>query len=89
MHTTIGLDLAKNVFQVHGVGAVGKVVYQRQLRRGQVIAFFKKLPHCLVGMEACATGHHRPEQGHSRGRRDARNPDCSAHGGGTADKSEM
>jgi transposase len=51
MHTTIGLDLAKNVFQVHGVGAVGKVVYQRQLRRGQVIAFFKKLPHCLVGME--------------------------------------
>jgi transposase len=41
--TTIGLDLAKNVFQVHGVDAAGKVVYQRQLRRGQVIAFFKKL----------------------------------------------
>jgi transposase len=56
--TTIGLDLAKNVFQVHGVDAAGKVIHQRQLRRGQVIAFFKRLPPCLVGMEACATGHH-------------------------------
>ena len=56
--TTIGLDLAKNVFQVHGVDAAGKVIFQRQLRRGRVIEFFKKLPHCLVGMEACATGHH-------------------------------
>ena len=56
--TTIGLDLAKSVFQVHGVDAAGKVIYQRQLRRGQVIAFFKNLPPCLVGMEACATGHH-------------------------------
>jgi transposase len=56
--TTIGLDLAKSVFQVHGVDAAGKVAIQRQLRRGQVMAFFEKLSPCLVGMEACATGHH-------------------------------
>jgi transposase len=56
--TTIGLDLAKNVFQVHGVDAVGKLTVTRQLRRGQLIEFFKKLPPCLVGMEACATAHH-------------------------------
>jgi transposase len=56
--TTIGLDLAKNVFQVHGVDATGKVVVTRQLRRSQVIEFFKKQPACLVGMEACATAHH-------------------------------
>ena len=55
---TIGLDLAKNVFQVHGVDKGGKVVVTWQLRRGQVIEFFKKLPPCLVGMEACATAHH-------------------------------
>jgi len=55
---TIGLDLAKNVFQVHGVDASGKTVITHQLRRGQVIAFFKKLPPCLVGIEACATAHH-------------------------------
>ncbi len=56
--TTIGLDLAKNVFQVHGVDASGKTVIRRQLRRGKVLQFFKKLPPCLVGMEACATAHH-------------------------------
>ncbi len=56
--STIGLDLAKNVFQVHGVDAAGNVVVRRQLRRSQVIAFFEKLPPCLVGMEACATSHH-------------------------------
>ena len=56
--TTIGLDLAKNVFQVHGVDEVGKLTITRQLRRGQLIGFFKKLPPCLVGMEACATAHH-------------------------------
>ncbi len=50
--STIGLDLAKNVFQVHGVDAAGKVVVRRQLRRSQVIPFFKKLAPCLVGMEA-------------------------------------
>ncbi len=55
---TIGVDLAKNVFQVHGVDEEGAVVVRRQLRRGQVLAFFKKQPPCLVGMEACATAHH-------------------------------
>ena len=55
---TIGVDLAKNVFQVHGVDAEGGVIFRRQLRRGQVLPFFKKQPACLVGMEACATSHH-------------------------------
>ncbi len=55
---TIGLDLAKNVFQVHGVDASGKTVIRRQLRRGKVLQFFRKLPPCLVGMEACATAQH-------------------------------
>ena len=55
---TIGVDLAKNVFQVHGVDAEGGVVFRRQLRRGQVMPFFKKQPLCLVGIEACATSHH-------------------------------
>jgi transposase len=55
---TIGVDLAKNVFQVHGVDAEGAVVVRRQLRRGQVLPFFKKQAPCLVGMEACATSHH-------------------------------
>ena len=55
---TIGLDIAKNVFQVHGVDCAGDVVIRRQLRRRQVLPFFKKLPGCLVGIEACATAHH-------------------------------
>ncbi len=55
---TIGVDLAKNVFQVHGVDASGEVVFRRQLRRGQVLPFFRKQAPCLVGMEACATAHH-------------------------------
>ena len=55
---TIGLDIAKNVFQVHGLDDDGEVVIRRQLRRSQVMAFFEKLPPCLVGMEACATSHH-------------------------------
>ena len=55
---TIGIDLAKNVFQVHGVDGEGGVVFRRQLRRAQMLPFFKKQPHCLVGMEACATAHH-------------------------------
>lgn len=53
-----GLDLAKTVFQVHGVSADGDVVVRRQLRRSQVLAFFEKLPRCLIGMEACASAHH-------------------------------
>jgi transposase len=56
--TTIGLDIAKNVFQVHGIDAAEKVVVRKQLRRGQVIAFFAALPPCLIGMEACATAHY-------------------------------
>src|SRR5215210_2156741 len=56
--TTIGLDLAKHVFQVHGVDAQGVVVLRKQLRRGHVVAFFGRLPRCLVGMEACATSHY-------------------------------
>jgi len=56
--TTIGLDLAKNVFQIHGVDASGDAVIRRQLRRRQVIPFFRKLPPCLIGLEACATSHH-------------------------------
>ena len=56
--TTIGLDIAKSVFQVHGVDAAGQVVVRRQLRRRHVLAFFEKLPPCLVGIEACASSHH-------------------------------
>ena len=56
--TTIGLDIAKNVFQVHGIDATEKVVVRKQLRRIQVLAFFKALRPCLVGMEACATAHY-------------------------------
>lgn len=56
--TTIGLDLAKNVFQVHGADARGKAVLRKQLRRDQVMAFFANLPPCLIGMEACGGAHH-------------------------------
>lgn len=53
----IGLDLAKNVFQVHGVATGGGVVFRRQLRRAQMLTFFKSQPPCLIGMEACASAH--------------------------------
>ena len=56
--TTIGLDIAKSVFQVHGIDAEGRVIIRRQLKRRYVLAFFQKLPPCLVGIEACATSHH-------------------------------
>jgi len=56
--TTIGLDIAKNVFQVHGIDGEEKVVVRRQLRRGQVMRFFQELSPCLVGLEACATAHY-------------------------------
>ena len=56
--TTIGLDIAKSVFQVHGVDATEKVVVRKQLRRGQLIKFFEALAPCLIGMEACATAHY-------------------------------
>jgi len=55
---TIGIDIAKNVFQIHGVDETGGVVVRRQLRRRQVLPFFHRLPACLVGMEACASSHH-------------------------------
>ncbi len=56
--TTIGLDIAKSVFQVHGIDEAGKVLIRQQLKRGRLLAFFKKLPPCLVGIEACASAHH-------------------------------
>ena len=56
--TTIGLDLAKSIFQVHGVDATGQVVIRRSLRRAQMLPFFARLPSCLVGMEACGTSHY-------------------------------
>ena len=56
--TTVGLDIAKSVFQVHCVDADGEVVVRRQLKRRYVLAFFQKLPPCLVGIEACASSHH-------------------------------
>jgi len=56
--TTLGIDLAKSVFQLHGVDADGAVVLQRKLRRGAVLDFLGKLEPCLIGMEACATSHH-------------------------------
>jgi Transposase len=56
--TTIGLDIAKSIFQVHAVDAAGKVIIRRQSKRRYVLAFFEKLPPCLVGVEACASSHH-------------------------------
>ena len=56
--STIGLDIAKRVFQVHGIDAAGAVVVRRQLRRAQLLRFFEKLSPCLVGIEACATAHY-------------------------------
>jgi transposase len=58
MVTTVGLDIAKSVFQVHGIDAAGQVVIRRQLKRRYVLSFFQKLPPCLVGIEACASSHH-------------------------------
>ena len=56
--TTIGLDIAKSVFQVHGVDAGGQVIVRRQLKRRYVLTYFQKLSPCLVGIEACASAHH-------------------------------
>src|SRR6058998_507834 len=56
--TTVGLDIAKSVFQVHCVDAAGQVVIRRQLKRRYVLAFLQKLPPCLIGIEACASSHH-------------------------------
>jgi transposase len=56
--TTIGLDIAKSVFQIHGIDAEGNVIVRRQIKRRYVLAFFQKVPPCLVGIEACASSHH-------------------------------
>ena len=56
--TTIGLDLAKHIFQVHGVDGAGRVVVRKAVRRNKLLAFFADLPPCLVGMEACGSAHH-------------------------------
>src|SRR5215207_1369380 len=56
--STIELDIAKRVFQAHGVDAQGRAVLRRKLQRAEVLAFFEKLPRCLVGIEACGTAHH-------------------------------
>ena len=90
--TTIGLDIAKNVFQVHGIDAAEKVVVRKQLRRSQVLAFFKALPPCLIGMEALRgrrrsggfalvarhliLRHSNPDARHQRGR----DQHCFHHG---------
>src|SRR5258708_12943971 len=55
---TIGLDIAKSVFQVHGDDASGEVVLRRQLKRRYVLSFFQQLPPCLIGIEACASSHY-------------------------------
>lgn len=60
--TIIGIDLAKSVFQLHGVDAEGEVILRRQLRRSQMLSFFQKLPPCLIGMEACAGAHYWARQ---------------------------
>jgi transposase len=56
--TTIGLDIAKSSFQIHGADACGKVVLRKRLRRGKLLEFFANLPCCRVGMEACGGAHH-------------------------------
>lgn len=59
--TTIGLDIAKSVFQVHGVDGAGEVVVRRRLTRRRVLKFFEDLPRCVVGIEACSSSHYWPE----------------------------
>lgn len=56
--STVGLDLAKNVFQIHAIDGAGEVIVRRSLRRRQVLSYFAKLEPCLIGMEACGTSHH-------------------------------
>ena len=56
--TTVGLDIAKSVFQIHGIDAHGHVLVRRQRKRRRVLSFFQRLPPCLVGIEACASSHH-------------------------------
>ncbi len=60
--TTIGLDIAKRVFQAHGVDATGRVVLRRKLGRAEVLDALRALPPCLIGIEACGTAHHRARE---------------------------
>src|SRR5215471_14189553 len=60
--TTIGLDIAKGVFQVHGIDSAGAVVIRKKLRRSELLVFFTRLSPCLIGIEACATAHHWARQ---------------------------
>jgi transposase len=60
--TTVGIDLAKNVFQIHAIDGLGKVALKKQLKRDKVAEFFVNLPPCLVGMEACGSAHLRRER---------------------------
>ncbi len=57
--STVGLDLAKNVFQFHGADGAGRTVMRKKLRRAQVLEFFRQLPSCVVAMEACGGAHYR------------------------------
>src|SRR6202035_3953678 len=66
---TIGLDIAKSVFQVHGVDGAGQVVIRRQLKRRAVLAFFQKLPPCLIGIEDCASAHYWSRELQALGRK--------------------
>ena len=67
--TRVGVDLAKDLFQVHGVDGQGKTVLRRKLRRSEMTTYFKKLPACMIGLEACASSHYwariLSEQGHT------------------------
>jgi transposase len=65
--TTVGLDIAKHVFQVHGIDAQGTVVIRRKVRRSELLKFFESIQPCLVGIEACATAHHWGRELQSRG----------------------
>ena len=75
MVTTVGLDIAKSVFQVHGIDAVGTVLVRRRLSRARVLEFFEKLPPCLVGIEACQHLAFLGSHTHRAG------PRCPAHAG--------
>jgi hypothetical protein len=77
--TTIGLDIAKSVFQVHGIDAQGKVIVRRQLKRRHVLAFFQKLPPCLVGIEACASSHYWSRELQALGHTPMQRHPCAAH----------
>ncbi len=67
--TTVGIDLAKNVFQVHGVDERGKAVLKKQLKRNHLLVFFSNMPPCLIGMEACGGAHYWARRCRPRGTR--------------------